>query len=168
MIELQQRLMNLVLLIFQGHISIQFNDSYAANRFLLTTDHCSSFSTRSRPALPIHDLRFGSSISSEIALAKASSSLHGTKTAASCAENRVSFRSNETIGLLQAMYSITLIHVETSFSGLDGSGSTQISAAATYSCKSSSEIEPANSTLPSNFTPRASWRKSYNEAALAA
>ena len=44
------------------------------------------------------------------------------------AETRVSFRSNETMGFPSAMYSMTLIHVETSLSGLDGFGSRQMSA----------------------------------------
>src|SRR5881392_3562865 len=68
--------------------------------------------------------------------------------AASPAENRVSFRSKETIGFADAMYSITLIQVDTSFNGLEGSGSTQISAAARLACKSSSEMKPVNSTQP--------------------
>src|SRR5205823_11077996 len=68
--------------------------------------------------------------------------------AAFLAENRVSFRSKETIGFADAMYSMTLIQVDTSFNGLDGSGSTQMSAAARLACKSSSEMKPVSSTQP--------------------
>ncbi len=43
------------------------------------------------------------------------------------------------------MYSMTLIHVETSFSGLDGFGSRQMSAVERYRTKSSSGMKPVNS-----------------------
>src|SRR5437773_9549633 len=84
--------------------------------------------------------------------------------AASPAENRVSFRSKETIGFADAMYSITLIQVDTSFNGLEGSGSTQISAAARLACKSSSETKPVNSTQPSSCSVPARSRKYCNES----
>src|SRR5437868_12156568 len=81
--------------------------------------------------------------------------------AASRAENRVSFRSKEMIGFADAMYSITLIQVDTSFNGLEGSGSTQMSAAARLACNSSSDTKPVNSTQPLSCRfPARSDRKS--------
>src|SRR5438046_9318117 len=84
--------------------------------------------------------------------------------AASPAENRVSFRSKETIGFADAMYSMILIQVDTSFNGLEGSGSTQISAAARLACKSSSETKPVRSTQLLSYRFPARSRKSSNES----
>lgn len=60
--------------------------------------------------------------------ANAASSLAGAYTAASPAETRASRRSKETIGRLMAMYSRTLFMVDTSLSGLRGSGERHTSA----------------------------------------
>ena len=44
------------------------------------------------------------------------------------------------------MYSMTLIQVDTSFSGLDGFGSRQMSAVERYRIMSSSGMNPVNQT----------------------
>ena len=84
--------------------------------------------------------------------------------AASCAENLVSLRSKLTIGLRCAMYSMTLIQVDTLLSGLEGSGSTQISAAARFSNSSRSGMKPVNSIHPLRRSWPAKHRKSGNES----
>src|SRR2546428_8343606 len=91
-------------------------------------DHCKWFSTRFRPNQPILRRNSGPPIRVTIALANAASSLGGTYKAASWAEYRVSARSKETMGFAYAMYSMIFTQVDTSFRGLDGSGSTHTSA----------------------------------------
>src|SRR6266850_512994 len=81
-----------------------------------------------------------------MASANWASSLGVTYTAASADEYRVSFRSNEMMGFPKAMYSMTLIHVDTSLSGLDGLGSRQMSAVDRYRSRSSSGMNPVNIT----------------------
>jgi hypothetical protein len=61
-------------------------------------------------------------------LANWDSSLAGAYTAASPADTRASLRSKETIGRLIAMYSMILFMVDTSLSGLRGSGERHTSA----------------------------------------
>ena len=59
-----------------------------------------------------------------------------------------------------------LIHVETSFSGLDGSGSTQMSAAERYPRRSLSLTKPVSSTQPSSASSVASSRRLVSESPL--
>lgn len=63
-------------------------------------------------------------------MANSDSSLAGAYIAASPADTRASRRSKETIGRPIAMYSMILFMVDTSFSGLSGSGARQMSAVA--------------------------------------
>src|ERR1041385_2513878 len=89
-----------------------------------------------------------------MAFANSSSSFGGTYRAAPPAETRVSFRSNETMGFPRAIYSITLIQVETSLSGLEGFGSRQMSVEDKYRSISASGMKPVNQTYSSNPNSR--------------
>ena len=77
-----------------------------------------------------------------IARAYAATSFGSTYVAALSAETRVSFRSNATTGSSNAMYSIVLFIVETSFRGLSGSGHSPRSAVESTSDTTSSGTRP--------------------------
>ena len=105
---------------------------------------------RCLPSLPMWWRRSGSSSRSEIARAKLVTSFGLAYTAESPAETRVSFRSKATTGSSNAMYSIVLFIVETSFSGFRGSGHRPRSAVDRISNTTSSGTRPVNSTLIGN------------------
>src|SRR6266496_1413936 len=82
---------------------------YAVRRDGTECGQARTDSTRWRPNAPMACLRSGSSIRSATARAKAASSLGVAYSAASSAVKRCSGRSNATIGLPSAIYSLILI-----------------------------------------------------------
>src|SRR5262249_1375744 len=101
---------------------------YAARSFGAPWRHSSSPSTPLRPHAPIRARSAGSSRSRRIFAARSAGSFFLAYSDASPAERRPSVRSNCTIGLPRAMYSMILFIVDLSFSSFATSGLTQTSA----------------------------------------
>ena len=121
--------------------------TYACNRAIFEFSQDSGPLTRAWPISPIRLRASGSSSRCEIRLGELGLVVGpARRRAASPAETRASRRSNETIGRDIAMYSMILFMVDTSLSGLIGSGERQTSAVDRYRSRSSSGIRPVNST----------------------
>src|SRR5262249_53212914 len=120
--------------------------AYAASSFGASWRHSSSFSIRLRPYAPIAARRAGSSRSSTILAAKSTGSFRRAYREPSRAEKRPSARSNCTIGLPSAMYSMILFIVDLSFSSFATSGFTQTSAVLSIASSCASGTRPVNVT----------------------